>query len=141
VFARVVQAGSFTTASVKLGMPKSTVSRKVSEPEERLNARLLEWTTRKLSLTDGGRTHYDYCARIVGEVEDPERAVSSLQDTPRGASRSTIFDPTSLVVCAIRQERSPQSSSAFRTDACSANFPIRATDTASRLPPIGSVQR
>ena len=70
-------------------MPKSTVSRKVSELEERLNARLLQRTTRKLSLTDAGRTYYDYCARIVGEIEDAERAVSSLQATPRGLLRVT----------------------------------------------------
>ena len=70
-------------------MPKSTVSRKVSELEERLNARLLQRTTRKLSLTDVGRTYYDYCARIVGEIEDAERAVSSLQETPRGLLRVT----------------------------------------------------
>src|SRR5258705_13262904 len=89
VFARVVQAGSFTTAAAGLGMPKSTVSRKVSGLEERLSARLLQRTTRKLSLTDVGRTYYDYCARIVSEVEDAERAVSSLQDTPRGTLRVT----------------------------------------------------
>ena len=70
-------------------MPKSTVSRKVSDLEERLNARLLQRTTRKLSLTDAGRTYYDYCARIVGEVEDAERAVGSLQETPRGLLRVT----------------------------------------------------
>src|SRR6266849_8640842 len=89
VFTRVVQAGSFTTAARALGMPKSTVSRKVSELEERLKARLLQRTTRKLSLTDAGRTYYDYCARIAGEVEDAERAVSSLQGTPRGLLRVT----------------------------------------------------
>lgn len=79
VFTRVVQAGSFSAAAAKLGMPKSTVSRKVSELAERLKSRLLNRTTRKLSLTDVGRTYYDYCARIVGEIEDAERAVSSLQ--------------------------------------------------------------
>jgi DNA-binding transcriptional LysR family regulator len=89
VFARVVQAGSFTTAAAQLGMPKSTVSRKVSELEERLGSRLLQRTTRALSLTDVGRTYYDYCARIVAEVEEAERAVSSLQDTPRGLLRIT----------------------------------------------------
>jgi DNA-binding transcriptional LysR family regulator len=89
VFARVVQTGSFTTAAAALGMPKSTVSRKVSELEERLKARLLQRTTRKLSLTDAGRTYYDYCARIVSEVEDAERAVSSLQEIPRGVLRVT----------------------------------------------------
>jgi DNA-binding transcriptional LysR family regulator len=89
VFARVVQAGSFTAAAAELAMPKSTVSRKVSELEERLDARLLQRTTRKLSLTDVGRTYYEYCARIAGEVEDAERAVSSLQGTPRGLLRVT----------------------------------------------------
>src|SRR3977135_1848771 len=89
VFARVVQAGSFTAAAAPLGMPKSTVSRKMSELEERLKARLLQRTTRKLSLTDVGRTYYDYCARIVGEIEDAERAVSSLQEVPRGLLRVT----------------------------------------------------
>ena len=54
-----------------------------------MNARLLQRTTRKLSLTDVGRTYYDYCARIAGEIEDAERAVSSLQATPRGLLRVT----------------------------------------------------
>jgi DNA-binding transcriptional LysR family regulator len=89
VFARVAQAGSFTTAAAALGMPKSTVSRKVSELEARLKARLLNRTTRKLSLTDAGRTYYDYCARIAGEIEDAERAVSRLQEMPRGLLRVT----------------------------------------------------
>src|SRR6266404_3083699 len=89
VFARVVHTGSFTRAATELEMPKSTVSRKVTELEERLKARLLNRTTRKLSLTDVGRTYYDYCARIAGEIEDAERAVSSLQETPRGLLRVT----------------------------------------------------
>src|SRR5712671_1553000 len=89
VFARVVQAGSFTAAAAQLGMPKSTVSRKVSDLEARLDARLLQRTTRKLSLTDAGRTYFDYCARIVAEVEDAERAVGNLQQAPRGLLRVT----------------------------------------------------
>ena len=89
VFTRVVQAGSFSKAAAALGLPKSTVSRKVSELEERLKSRLLQRTTRKLSLTDVGRTYYDYSARIVAEMEDAERAVSSLQANPRGLLRVT----------------------------------------------------
>lgn len=89
VFARVVQAGSFTAAAAALGMPKSSVSRKVSELEERLKSRLLQRTTRTLSLTDVGRTYYEYCLRIVSEIEEAERAVSQLQDTPRGPLRVT----------------------------------------------------
>jgi DNA-binding transcriptional LysR family regulator len=89
VFARVVQAGSFTAAAAALGMPKSSVSRKVAELEERLKSRLLQRTTRTLSLTDAGRTYYEYCLRIVAEIEEAERAVSQLQDTPRGPLRVT----------------------------------------------------
>lgn len=89
VFARVAQTGSFTTAAADLGMPKSTVSRKVTELEARLKARLLNRTTRKVSLTDAGRTYYDYCSRIAGEIEDAERAVSNLQQVPRGLLRVT----------------------------------------------------
>jgi len=89
VFARVVQAGGFTAAAKELGMPKSTVSRKVTELEERLKSRLLQRTTRKLSLTDAGRTYYDYAARIAAELEAAERAVSSLQAKPQGLLRVT----------------------------------------------------
>jgi DNA-binding transcriptional LysR family regulator len=90
VFTRVVQAGSFTAAAKALGMPKSTVSRKVSDLEERLDARLLQRTTRKLSLTDAGRTYFDYGVRIVNELEAAEGAVGSLQDKPRGLLRVTV---------------------------------------------------
>ena len=89
VFTRVVQAGSFTAAAAQLGMPKSTVSRKVSDLEERLNARLLQRTTRRLSLTDAGRIYFDYGQRIAGEVDEAERAVGSLQAAPRGLLRVT----------------------------------------------------
>src|SRR5207245_5187318 len=97
VVARVVRAGSFTTAAAKLGMPKSTVGRKVSELEERLNARLLQRTTRKLSLTDAGRTYFDYGVRIVNEIEAAESAVSSLQDKPRGLWRVTVGPNSSFL--------------------------------------------
>jgi DNA-binding transcriptional LysR family regulator len=90
VFARVVQAGSFVAAARALGMPKSTVSRKVADLEERLDTRLLQRTTRTLSLTDAGRIFYDHCARIATEVETAERAVTSLRETPRGLLRITV---------------------------------------------------
>jgi len=89
VFARVIQVGTFSGAAAALGMPKSTVSRKVSQLEARLGARLIQRTTRKLGLTDAGRTYYDYCARIASEAEDAERAVGNLEATPRGLLRVT----------------------------------------------------
>ncbi|MFO0692010.1 MAG: LysR family transcriptional regulator [Polyangiales bacterium] len=89
VFVRVVQAGSIRGAAESLGMPKSTVSRKLIDLEERLEARLLQRTTRKLGLTDIGRVYYDHGVRIVTEVENAERAVRSQHETPRGLLRVT----------------------------------------------------
>src|SRR3954451_1442771 len=93
VFTRVVQGGSFTAASSSLAMPKSTVSRKLSELEERIGARLLQRTTRKLSLTDVGRIYYEHCVRIVAELEEAHLAVAQLQSTPKGVLRLTAPAP------------------------------------------------
>ncbi|NNB87452.1 LysR family transcriptional regulator [Corallococcus exiguus] len=89
IFARVVQAGSFTAAAKALRMPKSTVSRKVSELEERVGAQLLQRTTRTLHLTEVGRAYYAHCERIVAEAEAAELAVTRLQAGPYGLLRVT----------------------------------------------------
>jgi DNA-binding transcriptional LysR family regulator len=89
VFARVVQSGSFSAAARLLDMPKSTVSRKVSELEERIGARLIQRTTRKLGLTDAGRIYYEHSARIVAELEAADQAVGRMQAAPRGLLRVT----------------------------------------------------
>jgi DNA-binding transcriptional LysR family regulator len=86
-FTRVVQAGSFTAAARMIGLPKSTLSRKVADLEERVGTRLLQRTTRKLGLTDAGRVYFGYCERIVAEAEEAERAISSMQASPRGLLR------------------------------------------------------
>lgn len=90
VFAKVVDAGSFVGAARDTGIPKSTVSRKVSELESRLGARLLQRTTRSLTLTDVGQTFYRHAQRVVSEVEAAEHAVSAMQQTPRGLVRVTM---------------------------------------------------
>jgi DNA-binding transcriptional LysR family regulator len=89
VFAKVVETGSFTAAGEALGLPKSTVSRKVAQLEERLDARLLQRTTRKLSLTDVGRAYYERCQRIVADIVEAEQLVSDLEKGPRGLLRVT----------------------------------------------------
>jgi DNA-binding transcriptional LysR family regulator len=102
VFASVVKAGSFTGAARALEMPKSTVSQRVAELEQRLGARLLQRTTRRLSLTDEGRVYYDHCARILAEVEDAERAVVNLQSEPRGLLRVTVPASTQFLGPVLR---------------------------------------
>lgn len=88
-FTRVVQGGSFTAAASQLGMPKSTVSRKISDLEARVGARLLQRTTRTVRLTDVGRIYYDHCVRAVAELEEAELAVAQAQAVPRGTLRVT----------------------------------------------------
>ncbi len=90
VFANVVKAGSFVGAARALDMPKSTVSRKVSELEARLGARLLQRTTRRLGLTDVGHTFYEHARRVLAAVDEAERSVSRLQGVPRGLLRVTL---------------------------------------------------
>jgi DNA-binding transcriptional LysR family regulator len=94
VFARVVEAGSFSEAARRLDMPKSSVSKKVSDLEARLGTRLLQRTTRRLALTDAGRIYFERSARIISAVEEAEDAVAELQESPRGRLRVTV--PQSL---------------------------------------------
>ncbi|MDV7338413.1 LysR family transcriptional regulator [Terasakiella sp. A23] len=84
VFAQVVQSGSFSKAADALGMSKSSVSKKVTYLEDRLGVRLLNRTTRKLSLTEIGQVFYERCERIMSEAEEAELAITRLQDEPRG---------------------------------------------------------
>ncbi len=87
IFAKVVEAKSFTGAAAELGMSKSAVSKHISRLEDRLGARLLNRTTRRLSLTETGAAFYDRCARVVAEAEEAELAVTRLQSEPRGTLR------------------------------------------------------
>jgi DNA-binding transcriptional LysR family regulator len=89
VFVQVVEAGSFTAAARRLEMPKSTVSRKVAELEERLGARLIHRTTRRLGLTDAGGVYFEHARRMVSEMEEAEQAVGRLEAEPRGLLRVT----------------------------------------------------
>lgn len=87
VFARVVEARGFSAAAKRLGRSKSSVSKTVSALEDRLGARLLNRTTRRLSLTEAGAAFYERAARILEEAEEAELAVTRLQDEPHGTLR------------------------------------------------------
>jgi DNA-binding transcriptional LysR family regulator len=89
VFTKVVETKSFTGAADALGLPKSTVSRKLAQLEERLGVRLVQRTTRKLALTEIGELYYERCAKIVGDINAAEQLVTDLQSTPRGRLRIT----------------------------------------------------
>lgn len=89
VFVKVVESGSFTSASRALRLPKTTVSRRVQELEARLGAQLLHRTTRKLGLTEAGNVYYEFSRRIARDLDEAESAVGQLQGGPRGWLRVT----------------------------------------------------
>lgn len=90
IFAKVVEQGSFIAAAHALGLPKTTVSRKIQELEQRLGARLLHRSTRRIGLTEAGSVYYDHCRRIARDLEDAESAVGQLQSGPRGWLRFSV---------------------------------------------------
>lgn len=79
-----VDAGSFSAAGRKLGVPLPTVSRKIAELEAQLNARLLVRSTRKLTLTEAGAAYLASAKQILELVADAERAAGGEYETPRG---------------------------------------------------------
>ena len=84
IFARVVETKSFTAAARALGISKSAVSKQISALEDRLGARLLNRTTRRLALTEIGAAFYDRCSRLVAEAEEAELEVTRMMAEPRG---------------------------------------------------------
>lgn len=87
VFARVVELGGFSVAGRRLNMSSTMVSNHVQALEERLGARLLNRTTRKVSLTEIGRAYYERTSQILAELDDADRIAAALQGTPRGTLR------------------------------------------------------
>ena len=87
IFARVVEAGSFAEAARRLATSRSVVSKAVAKLEKRFGARLLNRTTRHLSLTDIGSSVADHCNRMLAEALQAESLVASLNTEPRGILR------------------------------------------------------
>lgn len=86
-FVQVVDSRSFSTAARALNLTRSAVSRQIAALEDRLGARLLNRTTRRLSVTEAGALYYEHCARILAEAAAAERAVADLDGAPRGLLR------------------------------------------------------
>jgi DNA-binding transcriptional LysR family regulator len=86
-FAEVADRGGFAAAGRALNLPKSKLSRRVAELEERLGVRLLHRTTRKLSLTDAGEIYHRHCIAMREQAEAADEAVARVQTEPRGTVR------------------------------------------------------
>jgi DNA-binding transcriptional LysR family regulator len=94
-FARVVEFGSYTAAAEAMGMQTSKLSRRISALERELGARLLNRTTRKLSLTDAGTTFHRHCVALIAEAEAAKDAINQTLSAPRGVVR--VSCPTGLL--------------------------------------------
>lgn len=88
-FVKVVDHGGFAAAGRALDQPKSTLSRRISQLEERLGVRLIQRTTRQFSVTEVGNTFYQHCKAMLVEAEAAQEAVAALQAEPRGIVRIT----------------------------------------------------
>ena len=84
ILVAAVETGSISAAARRLGTPLSTISRKISELETHLKTRLLNRSSRKLTLTDAGRDYVEACKRIIEEVGEAERAASGEYSAPKG---------------------------------------------------------
>jgi DNA-binding transcriptional LysR family regulator len=89
LFVRVVESGSFTAAAAALGREKSSVSRSIARLETDLGVRLLQRSTRHLSLTDAGKAFYDRVRGAVTGLDDAAKAALELGSEPRGIVRLT----------------------------------------------------
>jgi LysR family transcriptional regulator, regulator for bpeEF and oprC len=87
VFVRVVEQGSFTRAADDLGMSRASVTTAVGQLERHLGIRLLNRTTRRLSLTDEGRSYYEDCVCILGQVAQAEDSLFRSRRSPQGRLR------------------------------------------------------
>jgi DNA-binding transcriptional LysR family regulator len=104
-FARVVQSGSFVAGAERLKLSPSVASKHISKLEKRLGARLLNRSTRKLSLTEAGTAFYEHAARILDELDQSEHAVQRLQAEPSGRLKvSTLNSFANAVLAPILPE-------------------------------------
>ena len=87
VFARVVEAGSFTAAARQLGMPKTTVSRRIAALEREVGVRLVQRTTRSLNMTDAGRLYYEQSSQALRTIEDANLRLAEARASPYGTIR------------------------------------------------------
>jgi len=87
VFVKVVECGGFSAAASRLNLSTTMVSSHIQSLESRLGTRLLNRTTRRMSLTETGKAYYERCLQILTDLEEADRVAGALQATPRGNLR------------------------------------------------------
>ena len=98
-FAEVIRLGSFSEAAKTLGLSRALVSRHVTDLEKHLGVRLLTRTTRRITLTEAGAKHFEFCQRVITEIEQNEGSLKRLQQEPEGSLK--ILAPKSFTTLAL----------------------------------------
>jgi len=93
LFAKVVEHGGYTAAARALGMQTSKISRHVTDLEKELGVRLLNRTTRRMSVTDIGQTFYQHCAALVAEAQAATEIIDRTRSVPQGVVRMSCPVP------------------------------------------------
>ena len=89
-FTRVVEAGTFTKAADSLGLPKAAVTRLIQSLEDQLQTRLLNRTTRRVTVTPDGAAYYERVSRLLGDLDELEGSLSHARVTPKGRIRVDV---------------------------------------------------
>ena len=90
VFARVVESGSFTRAAESLDMPKGSATKLVQQLETRLKVKLLNRTTRRVTVTPDGAAYYERAARLLNDLDEMEGMMTQAQANPSGRLRVDV---------------------------------------------------
>lgn len=139
-FVRVADSGGFSAAGRRLNLSKAAISDQVQALENALGVRLLNRTTRRISLTEAGRSYYDRCVQILQDLAEADDAASVLQGTPRGQLRIYCQQTLAQFVAPVVTEflaRHPGASVDLRTGYAVIDLVQEAFDLGiSPLPPV-----
>ena len=100
-FVQVVESGGFSAAGRRLNLSKSTVSDQVQSLENALGVRLLNRTTRRISLTESGRGYYDRCVQVLQDLDEADEVAGAQQGTPRGQLRIYCHEYIARIVAPV----------------------------------------
>jgi DNA-binding transcriptional LysR family regulator len=103
-FVKIAEAGGFAAAARKLGVSPSTVTTQIQDLEDRLGVRLLNRSTRKVSLTEIGKAYYERCMHILSEMEEADTAVQAMHAKPNGTLHLNVSTAIPFFVAPVIAE-------------------------------------
>jgi DNA-binding transcriptional LysR family regulator len=93
LFVKTIEVGNFSALGRQLHMAPSSISRQINTLEEELGVRLLQRTTRNISLTEAGQIYFERVSKILGDLEEAQSAITQLQVSPKGVLRLNVAIP------------------------------------------------